>query len=348
MAQNQNVCIFYINIGPQGVQGPPGPPGGRGIDGISGPQGPRGVPGPPGITVLNSNSEQRIKTQIQQQLTQLLDQEIQNRIDKQRTLGLNRDNPAHDCRYIIDNDPQKTDGHYWIRNSRNNTATRVYCSMTGHNCGGGIWMRIGEINMSRRLSECPPTLQRVDIGNRRYCYCRTSPCSTVSFDSLGKNYSEVCGYVRAYQYGDLEAFRDMNPSIGWYGEGISVTRGSSKEHIWSYIIGARYSSGPRGDACPCSTGGTSSSPPSQVGDNYYCDSGNPGPKTGRLYTTPLWSHSSLCRSNGNCCRNPDQPWFKGTTGTRTTDNVDFNWCASRLVGIEEAATTDVQVYIKVI
>jgi dynein heavy chain len=223
----------------------------------------------------------------------------------------------------------------------------VYCSMTGHNCGGGIWMRIGEINMNRRLSECPPTLQRVDIDNRRCCYRRSRPCSTVSFDSLGKNYSEVCGYVKGYQLGHMDAFESNNPSIGFYGEGISVTRGSSKSHIWSYVIGESYYSNVHANNCPCSNGGTTSSPPSQVGDNYYCDSGRPGPNTGRLFTTPLWSHSSLCRSNGTCCRNPDQPWFKGTTSTRTTDNVDFNWCSSERIGREEAATTDVQVYIKV-
>ena len=157
----------------------------------------------------------------------------------------------------------------------------------------------------------------------------------------------MCGYVRAYQHGIPEAFASNRPSIGWYGEGISVTHGSSKEYLWSYIISHFYSSSPSSSTCPCSTSGSTSSPPSQVGDNYYCDSGRPGPSTGSLYTTPLWSHSSLCRSNGNCCRNPDQPWFKATTSTRITDNVDFHWCGTEEAGGEEAATTDVQVYIKV-
>ena len=268
------------------------------------------------------------------------------RTEKITTLGMNKENPANDCQQIINNNPQSGDGYYWIRSSRNNTAIRVYCYMTGYNCGGGVWMRIGEIDMNRQLSDCPGALQRVDINNRRYCYRRRSPCSTVSFDSFGKHYTEVCSYVRAYQIGSTDAFSNKNPSIGFYGEGISVTHGSSKNHIWSYIIADEYSSSPRHDGCPCSNGGSTTSPPSQVGNNYYCDSGAPGPQSGSLYTTPLWSRSGLCRSNGNCCNNPDQPWFKASTSNRTTDNVDLNWCANAGPGGEEAATTEVLLYIR--
>ena len=209
-------------------------------------------------------------------------------------------------------------------------------------------MRIGEINMNRRFSQCPGALQRVNISNGRYCYRRNRPCSTVSFDSFGKNYTEVCGYVGAYQIGHTDAFESNNPRIGFYGEGISVTYGSNKNHIWSYIIANGYYSNPRPDVCPCSNGGSTRSPPSQVANNYYCDSGKPGPQSGSVYTTQLWSRSSLCRSNGNCCNNPDQPWFRATTSNRTTDNVDLNWCGDDPVGSEEAATTEVFLYIRVV
>ena len=269
------------------------------------------------------------------------------------TLGMNRESLADDCQHIFNNNPQSGDGYYWIRSSRNNTAIRVYCYMTGYNCGGGVWMRIGEISMNRRFSQCPGALQRVYISNRRYCYRRSSPCSTVSFDSFGKNYTEVCGYVTAYQYGHPDAFQSSNPSIGFYGEGISVTHGSSKNHLWSYVIGYRYPSsssyGYSGN-CPCNSYGSTSSVISQVGTNYYCDSGyrsNSNPSSGTLYGTALWSRSSICQSYSTCCNNPDQPWFKASTSTRTTDNVDLNWCGSESVGSEEAATTEVLLYIRV-
>ena len=336
-----------------------GQPGRQGVSGNNGPQGPRGLPGPPGITVLNSNTEKRVKSELYQQLKEDINKEITEKMEKMQkqttTLGMNSESPADDCQHIFNNNPQNGDGYYWIRSSRNNTAIRVYCYMTGYNCGGGVWMRIGEINMNRRFSQCPGTLQRVYINNGRYCYRRSSPCSTVSFDSFGKNYTEVCGYVKAYQYGSPDAFQSNNPSIGFYGEGISVTHGSSKSHLWSYIMGSRYPSrsyyGSSGN-CPCNTYGSTSSAISQVGTNYYCDSGvqsNSNPSSSTLYTSygVLWSRSSICRSYSTCCNDPDQPWFKATTNTSTNDNVDLNWCASSSVGDEEAATTDVLLYIKV-
>ena len=331
-----------------------GQPGRQGVSGNNGPQGPRGLPGPPGITVLNSNTEKRVKSELYQQLKEDVNNEITEKMAKMQkqttTLGMNRESPADDCQHIFNNNPQSGDGYYWIRSSRNNTAIRVYCYMTGYNCGGGVWMMIGEISMNRRFSQCPGALQRVYISNRRYCYRRSSPCSTVSFDSFGKNYTEVCGYVRAYQYGHPDAFSSNNPSIGFYGEGISVTHGSSKNHLWSYIIGSQYPSRSYysgSGSCPCSNYGSKPSPPSQVGTNYYCDSGTTSSSSSTLYGTALWSRSGTCQSYSTCCNNPDQPWFKASTSTRTTDNVDLNWCASSSVGSEEAATTDVFLYIKV-
>ena len=59
-------------------------------------------------------------------------------------------------------------------------------------------------------------------------------------------------------------------------DGVSITHGGEpRQHIWSYAAShsensVKYSLG----NCPCSFQ-QGSTPPSFVGNNYYCESGNP-------------------------------------------------------------------------
>ena len=86
--------------GPQGFTGPPGRQGIDGSHGPQGTQGPPGPPGPPGITTLDSNVEQRIKTELYYKLKDIIVEELNNRSNTPGTTSCNptkeytRENPA--------------------------------------------------------------------------------------------------------------------------------------------------------------------------------------------------------------------------------------------------------------
>ena len=213
-------------------------------------------------------------------------------------------------------------------------------------------MRIGYFYTSRHLAECPPSLKRFAYNKRWYCRRSVEVgCSSVYFDSLGKEVKEVCGMIEAYQWFSPDAFglyaAPPQTIDGPYMDGISITQGSPRQHIWSYAAGLKTSS-ENADCphcnCPCISGGAS--PPSFVGGDYYCDTGNPNFRWEPIvYSDRLWDSSGVsCVSGSTCCDNPDQPWFRKKLATPSTDNIEFRWCADQ--SDEAIATRNVELYIK--
>ena len=190
--------------GPPGVEGPAGQ---RGPDGNPGRTGPRGLPGPPGITVLDGNAKRHIKTELYQQITKEMNSDLVRRVEKERRLGLSYNYPADGCEEIVKNNPQSSNGWYWVHDSSDNSTKRVYCYPSGHtSCGEGSWMRIGYFDMGGNLAECPEPLERFAVSGSWYCGRTALPCTSVHFSALGKNYTAVCGMVEGYQYGTMDGF----------------------------------------------------------------------------------------------------------------------------------------------
>ena len=138
-----------------------------------------------------------------------------------------------------------------------------------------------------------------------------------------------------------------------YAEGISITHGSSlRRHLWTYAVGHnanpdRYPA----NQCPCTVLGTSITRPTFLGNDYYCDSGNPSRSSasnGHLYPDRLWDNSGpSCVSGSTCCDNPDQPWFKTKLTQPANEDVEMRWCASGIPTNEDTATTHGELYIRV-
>ena len=163
----------------------------------------------------------------------------------QRLLGLYHNHPATSCASILQFAPSSPSGHYWITSS-NESAVRVYCDMT-KSCGNitGGWMRVAELDMRDCYSQCPCDLKvGIACNPIRTCVinsCNAS-CSSVFFTTHGFNYSRVCGMIRAYQVGIPDAFgnhgeprlRNSSALDSNYVDGISLTHGSPKQHIWTF------------------------------------------------------------------------------------------------------------------
>ena len=310
--------------------------------------------------MLDATARIRIKTELYQQITKEMNNNLAQRLERGRRLGLSYNYSADGCEEIVRDNPQSPNGWYWVRDSRDNSARKVYCYPHGHtSCGEGVWMRIGYFDMGGNLAECPEPLERFAVNGNWYCRRNvTGGCTSINFSALEKNYTAVCGMVEGYQYGSMDGFERSSAfktPDDLYAEGISITHGSSpRHHLWTYTVGQNANPDPgysTADQCPCTTEGTSSTLPTFLGNDFYCDSGNPSRNSYsnvHVYPDRLWDNSGpSCVSGSTCCDNPDQPWFKKKLTQPANEDVEMRWCAHNAPTSEATATTRVELYISV-
>ena len=193
-------------------------------------------------------------------------------------------------------------------------------------CGPGPWNSVAYLNMTDPSQQCPPAWREYNTSGVRACgrpVTSVGSCSATSYFT-GRQYSRVCGRVIGYQVASPDAFKRVEHNDIDL-DGINITRGAQRTHIWSYVAGltqalSRYT-------CPCSTdNGQGSEPPSSIGDNYYCESGNPNSNfINHLYTNdPLWDGQQC---EGTCCNGTNSPpWFSVQLPAPTNDSIQVSIC----------------------
>ena len=198
---------------------------------------------------------------------------LEHRVE-QLLAGVFAELPASSCAALL---PTTPSGYYWVSAS-NGSAVRVYCDMT-RSCGGvtGGWVRVGYLGMTNTSHQCPSNFTEHNDSNIRTCR-RTGTsagCGSVMMD-VPYQYLRVCGRVRAYQVGTTNAFQGRSsPSVDSnYVDGVSLTHGSPRQHIWTFVAGIQDNIGHQPSICRCNDHGAPN-PPSFVGNDYFCESGNP-------------------------------------------------------------------------
>ena len=186
----------------------------------------------------------------------------------------------------------------------------------------------------------------------------TNTCSSLSFASSGRQYSKVCGQVIGCQVGSTDIFADQqNPIDTAYVDGVSVTYGSSpRTHIWTYAAGLseQFVAGNAQSTCPCVVAGrpvgtSTQTPPSFVGDNYYCESGNPTNMFQftdvLMYTDdPIWDGQQC---EGQCCSNGrSPPWFSVTLANSTSDAIEVRICGTERTANEDTPIKILELYVQ--
>ena len=241
------------------------------------------------------------------------------------------------CEDIHNNNPEIGDknGYYPINNTQ-----WTFCNMTdivaavadGHTsiCAGvgGEWRRIASINISAG-DNCPTGWVKKSYNGVSFCRAPsdTSGCYPTFFSTNGVSYQHVCGRARGYQKGSPDAFQYNRRSIDtYYVDGLSITHGSPRQHIWTYAAGVTDNGKWPCCNCPCAAI-PGSGPPPFVGNDYYCESG-----TGSIYSSsayylsdPLWDGAG-CSTNNTCCSNTNQPWFYHQLSRITKDDIEVRIC----------------------
>ena len=254
-------------------------------------------------------------------------------------MGISQTYAAVSCAEVYEERHNAPSGHYWLQ-SANGSAIRVFCDMTLTCKGvGGGWMQVAKLDMTNSSHQCPPgTRLRTDLSRRLCGIGQDDPgCSSSTFSVHGIPYDHVCGRIIGYQFATPDAFasfasngvRNSSGIDGNYVDGISLTHGHPREHIWTFAGGLdEIASQPRLN-CPCTNtyqAAAATQPPSFVGEDYFCDTGSTGVANHILYPDdPLWDGAG-CGVNNTCCSLNNPPWFLKNLSSTTTDDIEMRMC----------------------
>ena len=223
------------------------------------------------------------------------------------------------------------------------------------NCGGrGHWHRVAHLNMSDPSQPCPSAWSEYNTNGIRACGrpgINVGSCPATIY-TTNRQYSRVCGRVIGYQIGSTDAFgweAASQPLDSYYVYGVSITHGLPRNHIWTYAAGVSeglWSN--QAVNCPCSKPGDprNALAPSFVGNNYYCESGNPG-STFTFYQIygddPLWDGQQC---EGECCSNgKSPPWFSVELPNPTTDDIEVRICNAEST-IDDVPVQQLELYVQ--
>ena len=217
-------------------------------------------------------------------------------------------------------------------------------------CGDGLWYRVAYLDMTDPSQQCPPAWREYNTSGVRACGRPVSSGGSrpANFYTVDRQYSRVCGRIIGYQVGSPDGFRQFHSMTILdhnYMDGISITQGNPRHHIWSYVASV-YEINPGPSSCPCSSA-QGYGPPEFIGNNYYCESGNPDETS--FYkvffsTDPLWDGEQC---EGTCCSGTKSPpWFSVQLPTHTTDRIEVRICADESTNNEDTPVQILEIYVQ--
>ena len=270
------------------------------------------------------------------------------------SLGTVKSNAGKSCHdiYQINKASRGVSGNYWI-----NTTTgvhQVYCDMELE-CGGhkGGWMRIANFNTGGG-DDCPTGWAKITSPVAACIPASSSAgCYPVKFSTHSVPYGKLCGMALGYQSSSTDgfaAFHFSNRSInGPYVDGISITYGTPRKHIWTYAMGNtdRANHLPQFPSnCPCSPF-PGRLPPSFVHDNYYCESGTDISRSdAKVCTKDLLWDGKDCSIDNSCCSEPSLPWFYRQIPLTATDDIETRICRDEASSNEDVLVRELQLYVQ--
>ena len=319
-------------MGPRGVKGEKGMKGQAGLQGLRGPVGEPGIPGAhglpgaigpqghPGDAKLTEEEFSRIASNVS---AEVLDQVMKKVAELEAKLSnMSELAPV------------------------NHNQTFVKCGISSPS-----WRRVVYIDTTRGPGQCPCGLvEHVNSAtNQRACGRSTDVgCSSVTYPA-GGSYTNICGRVRGYQFDSANAFevQSGNSINGPYIDGISITRGSPRQHVWTYTA-YWYEGYTNRYICPCGRTNTSdySNVPDFVGRDVYCETAFTTIRGSRriAWENPLWDGAgSACGTGGQCCATFG--WFHKTVSPSTSDQIEVRWCADQERNNEDVLTELVEIWV---
>ena len=299
--------------GPQGIQGEKGNSGSKGDKGSMGPAGPKGNPG-----LFTEDDFNRVSQNITNELNESLLAEVEL---KYRHL---------------------TERVQYLEQQHNIT---TLCNIPSLN-----WRRIAYFDTTRG-DPCPSGLRTFTNTTHWQTACGTiegQQQTSLNF-TTGGSYTHVCGRVRGYQGANSYGFyhHGRRPTIdNSYADGILITRGSPRQHLWTYAsaFGETYHS--KEFLCPCASSDYNPAwIPSFVGSNFYCESGfvDSSNSPYRIaWEDPLWDGKGCFISGNTCCDRFG--WFHRQVPS-TNDDIEVRWSRYYTRAGAETLTDQLEIWV---
>ena len=227
-----------------------------------------------------------------------------------------------------------------------------------YSCGGtGGWRRVVYLDMTDPHTTCPSGWNMTG-HSKRTCgrnSTGTYTCSSATFPVSGGEYSRVCGRIKAYQWILTTAFHSYHHGYvttidGAYASGVSVTHGTPRNHIWTFVAGGSEGDPTQTWVCPCDATSTIRIPPF-VGNDYFCESGvNENWYSGRpryiLHSNDTLWDGEDCLPSSTCCSQHNPPYFTKQLPTPTTADIEARICMYHSLQSENLAVEVVELYVQ--
>ena len=176
----------------------------------------------------------------------------------------------------------------------------------------------------------------------------TAGCASAQFYMKEVNYQHICGQAKGYQKGGVYAFQVKMQFIDdAYINGISITVGSPRKHVWTYAAGLSDDYDDNGNNnCPCAIH-PGPLQPAFVGNHYYCKSGNVGFRELDCYyiNDPLWDGAGCGTGNG-CCAQIGMPWFYRKLSVSIAEDFEVRICKENIHQDEDIAVEQIELFIR--
>ncbi len=208
-----------------------------------------------------------------------------------------------------------------LESARRNLSEVILSTFQNSPCGGIGWTQVANLNMSDPLQQCPSPWTLHTSPARSCSFISAPGCQGFTIPVPVGRYTRVCGRATGYTAGTPDEFADFgrgrNNIETFYLDGVSLTYGSPRQHIWSFAAGHGVTF-----RCPCDSTdrGFAPLPPSFVGDNYFCDG---------EYNGALWDGQD-CTSD--CCTFNSPPYFSATLPAPTSDDIEVRMCSDESSG----------------
>ena len=236
----------------------------------------------------------------------------------------------------------------------NSVLPKIFSTCGACGCGGPGWRRAAYLDMSDPTQTCPPAWELITTP-RRSCARPSSAgrqtCYSAIFPTQGIRYSQVCGRIIGYQFGSPQAFssREYSTINSSYADGVSLTYGSPRQHIWTFVNALDEYRNNDAARCSCTDPSRPNPPPSFVGSDYFCETGVPpgqGWSIGAFYADdPLWDGQG-CGPTSTCCTFNNPPWFCKQLPQLTNADLEVRLCSLDYARYENTPIELVEIYIK--
>ena len=129
---------------------------------------------------------------------------------------------------------------------------------------------------------------------------------------------------------------EYNTIDTFYVDGVSLTHGSPRRHLWTYAAGVSELYSSERVRCPCAGSNPNDHRyvPTFVGQHFYCESGFPGTTYHNrvVWEDPLWDGQNCVAPGNKCCER--HGWFHRDVSS-STDDIELRICSDQAISNED-------------